>query len=127
DDYAHHPTEINATLSMARHYAHREIWCVFQPHTFTRTKALFNEFVDVLSKADHIILPEIYAARETDTLGMSSELLADALRKRGVDAYFIPDFEKIETFILENCQENDLLITMGAGNVVKIADDLIGK
>lgn len=127
DDYAHHPTEINATLSMARHYAHREIWCVFQPHTFTRTKALFNEFVDVLSQADHIILPEIYAARETDTLGMSSELLADALKKRGVDAYFIPDFENIETFILENCQENDLLITMGAGNVVKIADDLIGK
>ncbi len=124
DDYAHHPTEINATLSTARHYAHRELWCIFQPHTYTRTKALFDEFTQALSKADHVILPEIYAARETDTLGMSSALLADALNERGVNAYYIPEFEEIENFVLSHCQENDLLITMGAGNVVKIADDL---
>ena len=125
DDYAHHPTEIRATLTMARHYPHREVWCVFQPHTYTRTKALFDEFVEVLAAADHVIFPEIYAARETDTLGMSSKLLADALAERGVDTWYNPDFEKIEEYILEHCQKNDLLITMGAGNVVKIADDLL--
>lgn len=124
DDYAHHPTEIRATLAMARHVQHKDVWCIFQPHTYTRTKALFDEFVEVLTGADHIILPDIYAARETDDLGVSSELLCEALKERGVDAYYLEDFDGIEHFVLEHCQKNDLLITMGAGNVVKIADDL---
>ena len=125
DDYAHHPTEISATITTARQGAQRDVWCVFQPHTYTRTKALFDEFAETLSAADHVIFPDIYAARETDTLGMSSSLLCDALKERGVDAYYIPDFAEIEKFILEHCQKNDLLITMGAGNVVRIADDLL--
>ena len=127
DDYAHHPTEIRATLAMARLVDHDDVWCIFQPHTYTRTKALFDEFVEVLSGADHIILPDIYAARETDDLGVSSELLCEALKKRGVDAYYLGDFSGIENFVLDHCQKNDLLITMGAGNVVKIADDLCGR
>ena len=124
DDYAHHPTEISASLAAARYVDCGDVWCVFQPHTYTRTKALFDEFVEVLSAADHVILPDIYAARETDTLGVSSKLLADALKAKGVDAYYFDSFEKIENFVLENCRKNDMLITMGAGNVVKIADDL---
>ena len=127
DDYAHHPTEIRATLESAVNYQHREIWCVFQPHTYTRTKALFNEFIDALSLADHIVLADIYAARETDTLGMSSELLANALKANGSDAYYLPDFKSIEEFIINHCQEGDVLITMGAGDVVNIGEDLIRR
>ena len=69
DDYAHHPTEIRATLTAAENYPHKEVWCIFQPHTYTRTKALFDEFVDALSTTDHVILADIYAARETGYTG----------------------------------------------------------
>ena len=85
DDYAHHPTEIRATLTSARNYPHKDIWCIFQPHTYTRTKAFFHEFAEALSLADHVILADIYAARETDTLGMSSEALAEEIKNLGTD------------------------------------------
>ena len=127
DDYAHHPTEINATLTAAKEYPLKEIWCIFQPHTYTRTKALFPEFVDALTHADHVILADIYAARETDTLGMSSEMIAEELKKKGCDAYYFPSFEEIENFCLDKCQKGDVLITMGAGNVVNIGEDLIKR
>ena len=127
DDYAHHPTEINATLTAAKEYPHKEIWCIFQPHTYTRTKALFPEFVDALTHADHVILADIYAARETDTLGMSSEMIAEELKKKGCDAYYFPSFEEIESFCLDRCQKGDVLITMGAGNVVNIGENLLKR
>lgn len=125
DDYAHHPTEIKATLEAAKHYPHRELWCVFQPHTYTRTKALFDEFVDALSSAGHVVLADIYAARETDNLGISSRQIVDALKARGCDAYYFPSFEEIESFFLEKCKEGDMLITMGAGDVVNIGEELL--
>ncbi len=125
DDYAHHPTEIKATLTSARNYPHKDIWCVFQPHTYTRTKAFFHEFAEALALADHVILADIYAARETDTLGMSSESLAEELKKLGCDAYYLSSFEKIENFVLEKCIHGDVLITMGAGDVVNIGDSLL--
>ena len=125
DDYAHHPTEIKATLTAVKNYPHREVWCVFQPHTYTRTKALFDEFVEALSGTDHIVLADIYAARETDTLGISSEQIAEALKKRGCDAYYLPSFELIQDFLLENCKKGDVLITMGAGDVVNIGEYLL--
>ena len=125
DDYAHHPTEIRATLKAAASYPHREVWCVFQPHTYTRTKALFDDFADALTLADHIVLADIYAARETDTLGVSSELLANALKEKGCDAYYLPSFQAIEEFLAGRCQKGDMLITMGAGNVVNIGEDLL--
>ena len=125
DDYAHHPTEIKATLSSAKNYPHREIWCVFQPHTYTRTKAFFHEFAEALSLADHVVLADIYAARETDTLGMSSEALAEEMKRLGTDAYYLSSFEAIENFVLEKCIHGDVLITMGAGDVVNIGDSLL--
>lgn len=125
DDYAHHPTEIKATLSAAEHYPHKEIWCIFQPHTYTRTKSLFDDFVEALSHTDHVIMADIYAARETDTLGVSSEGLANALKEKGCDAYYLPSFEAIENFCLEHCKKGDLLITMGAGDVVNIGEELL--
>ena len=125
DDYAHHPTEIRATLTSARNYPHKDIWCIFQPHTYTRTKAFFHEFAEALSLADHVILADIYAARETDTLGMTSEALAEELKNLGADAYYLPSFEAIENFVLEKVIHGDLLITMGAGDVVNIGENLL--
>ena len=127
DDYAHHPTEIAATLTTAENYPHKDLWCIFQPHTYTRTKSLFPEFAQALSKAQHLIMADIYAARETDTLGVSSEQLADAAKELGCDAIYLPSFEAIEAFVLENCKEGDLLITMGAGDVVNIGEHLLEK
>ena len=125
DDYAHHPTEIEATLKSAAHYPHRELWCIFQPHTYTRTKALFDEFAQALSHTDHLILADIYAARETDTLGISSEQLARAAASYGCDAIYLPSFDEIEKYVRDHCQSGDLLITMGAGDVVNIGEDLL--
>ena len=125
DDYAHHPTEILATLKAARHYPHKKLWCVFQPHTYTRTKAFFHEFAEALSHVDHLVLADIYAARETDTLGISSKDLAEEVKKFGTDAYYFPSFEEIEDFLKEHCQAGDLLITMGAGDVVNIGTELL--
>lgn len=125
DDYAHHPTEIKATLTSVRNYPHREVWCIFQPHTYTRTKAFFHEFAEALSLADHVIMADIYAARETDTLGVSSEALAEELKQLGADAYYLSSFEAIENFVLEKTIHGDMLITMGAGDVVNIGDSLL--
>ena len=125
DDYAHHPTEIAATLKSAAHYPHKKLWCIFQPHTYTRTKALFSEFAEALAHADHVILADIYAARETDTLGISSAQLADAVKEHGCDATYLPSFAAIEEFVTTHCQPGDLLITMGAGDVVTIGEDLL--
>lgn len=125
DDYAHHPTEIQATLKAAARYPHREIWCVFQPHTYSRTKAFLPEFAKALSLADHVILADIYAARETDTLGISSQTLAGELEKLGADVHYFPSFDEIEKFLLKKCLHGDLCITMGAGNVINIGEDLL--
>lgn len=127
DDYAHHPTEIRATLHAAQNYPHKKIWCVFQPHTYTRTKALMPEFAAALSLADHVVLADIYAARETDTLGISSEDLQKDIAALGTPCEYFPTFDEIEIFLLENCTQGDLLITMGAGDVVNIGEQLLGK
>lgn len=127
DDYAHHPTEIEATLHAAGNYPHQKIWCVFQPHTYTRTKALLPEFAKALTLADHVVLADIYAARETDTLGISSEDLQKCIQELGTPCEYFPTFDEIENFLLENCSRGDLLITMGAGDVVNIGEHLLGK
>ena len=125
DDYAHHPDEIEATLTAARNYPHNRIWCVFQPHTYSRTKALLKEFARTLSLADQVVLAEIYPARETDTLGISSANLKEEIEKLGKEVAYLPTFEEIEKFLSENCINGDLLITMGAGNVVLIGENLL--
>ena len=126
DDYAHHPTEIEATLRAAKNYPHKTLWCVFQPHTYTRTKAFLPEFAKALSLADKVILADIYAARETDTLGISSRTLQEEIKKLGHECEYFPTFDEIENFLLENCTKGDLLITMGAGDVLKIGENLLG-
>lgn len=127
DDYAHHPTEITATLQAAKNYPHKTIWCVFQPHTYSRTKAFLPEFAQALSHADKLVLADIFAAREKDTLGISSQTLQAEIEKLGHECYYFPTFDEIENFLLENCTKDDLLITMGAGDVVKIGESLLKK
>ncbi|MCI7812412.1 MAG: UDP-N-acetylmuramate--L-alanine ligase [Lachnospiraceae bacterium] len=126
DDYAHHPTEIKATLHAAKNYPHKELWCVFQPHTYSRTKALMDEFAEALSLADHVVLADIYPARETDNLGISSETLKEKIEVSGTDVHHFSSFDQIETFLLEHCTPGDLLLTMGAGDVFKIGENLLG-
>ena len=125
DDYAHHPDEIRATLNSAAHYPHNNVWVVFQPHTYSRTKLLFNEFADALSHADKVVLAKIYAARETDTLGISSADLCEKIKSLGKECVYIDNFEDIEKYLLKNCINGDLLITMGAGDVYQIGEDLL--
>ena len=127
DDYAHHPQEIEATISTARHYPHKKLWVAFQPHTYTRTKALLSDFAKALSAADEVILTDIYAAREQNTVGISSLDLAEKIREEGGSVTYIKDFPDIEKFVLKNLQTGDLLITMGAGNIVDVAEDLISR
>ncbi len=126
DDYAHHPQEIAATLAAAKNYPHRKLWCVFQPHTYTRTKTFLDQFAQALSAADEVILADIYAARETDTLGISSGDIAERIEALGTPAHYLGSFDEIEKFILENCVNGDLLITMGAGDIVKVGENLLG-
>ncbi len=126
DDYAHHPTEIEATLKAAANYPHNTLWCVFQPHTYTRTNAFLKEFAQSLSLADKIILTDIYAAREKNTIGITSLDLQKEIEKLGKECCYFRSFDEIENFLLENCINGDLLITMGAGDVVKIGENLLG-
>lgn len=125
DDYAHHPTEIRATLTAAAKYPHKTLWCAFQPHTYTRTRAFLKDFASSLALADKIILADIYAAREKDPGDISSQNLADELEKLGKEVHYLPSFEAIEKFILKNLVNGDLLITMGAGNIVDIGESLL--
>ena len=103
DDYAHHPTEITATINAALQYPHRELWVIFQPHTYTRTKALLPEFAEALSAADHVVLAP----------------------KLGTDVRSFGTFKEIEEYVRAQCSDGDLLITMGAGNVTNIGPELI--
>ena len=125
DDYAHHPTEVAATLTAARNYPHGRIICVFQPHTYSRTKAFLSDFARVLSMADIVVLADIYAAREKNTIGISSKDLLAELQKNGQESYYFPSFDEIEKFLSEKCINNDLLITMGAGDVYLIGAPLL--
>lgn len=125
DDYAHHPAEIMATLNSAANYPHRKCYVIFQPHTYTRTKAFLRDFAKSLSMADQVILADIYAAREKNTLGISSLDLKKEIDLLGTSCIYEPDFVKIQQYILDNCKEGDLVITMGAGNIVEVGEALL--
>ncbi len=125
DDYAHHPTEITATLNAAADYPHKRIICVFQPHTYSRTKAFLADFADSLSAADIVVLADIYAARETDDLGISSHDILSRLQDKGTECYYFPSFEEIEKFLIKKLMNGDLLITMGAGDILNVGESLL--
>ena len=127
DDYAHHPTEIAASMKVARSVVKNELWIAFQPHTYSRTKAHLTDFAKALSPADHVLLADIYAAREVDDGSISSKDLENEIKKLGTDVTYLGDFESIKNYLKNNLNNNDMLITMGAGNIDSICDSLLKK
>ena len=127
DDYAHHPTEISATLRAAQNMPHGRLWCLFQPHTYTRTMALFDEFTKCFDDADILIMAEIYAAREKNIHKISSKELINEIKqqKPAKEAYYFNSLEEIATFVGNNAQPGDVVITMGAGDIYKVAELLM--
>ncbi|MCR4567643.1 MAG: UDP-N-acetylmuramate--L-alanine ligase [Pseudobutyrivibrio sp.] len=127
DDYAHHPTEIRASLSAAANYPHNRVFVCFQPHTYTRTLSFLDAFAEALSAADVVVLADIYAAREPDIYGVSSKDISDRIQSLGTEAHYLGSFEACENFLEKNIVNNDLLITMGAGNVYLVGENLLNK
>lgn len=125
DDYAHHPTEIKATYNSLKNKKYNQSWVIFQPHTYSRTKLLLNDFADALKDFDHIVILDIYAARETNTYNISSEDLVNEIKSLGKDAIYIPDFENCTNYIKDNVKKDDIIITLGAGTVTQIGHLLI--
>ncbi len=121
DDYAHHPSEIRALLETAQTLGYQRIICVFQPHTYSRTKALFSSFSEVLQMADQTLLAEIYAARETDTLGVSSAALAETIP--GSRAY--ASFAELEESLKQMARPGDLILTVGAGDIYQVGEAMV--
>ncbi|WP_195940825.1 UDP-N-acetylmuramate--L-alanine ligase [Romboutsia sp. 1001713B170131_170501_G6] len=125
DDYAHHPTELKATLSAAKKMKKSKLWCIFQPHTYTRTKSLLNEFAEAFYSADKVIITDIYAARENDPGDIHSKDLVEKLYQNHVDVAYISKFEDIVDYLRDNVSSNDLVITAGAGPIYKVAEELV--
>ena len=120
DDYAHHPGELKALLDMAGSLGYRRVVCAFQPHTYSRTKALFDEFAQVLSQPDVTYLAEIFAARETNDVGVTSEDLAKAVP----GAKAAPSLDTLTQWLAEEARPGDLILTVGAGNIYTVGEDL---
>ena len=125
DDYAHHPTEIEATVNAILNKKFNESWVVFQPHTYSRTKNHLNEFAESISKFDNIILLDIYAAREQNTYDISTQDLANKIESLGKKVLYMPDFDDVVSHLKSNVKENDIIITLGAGTVTKIGPMLL--
>ena len=125
DDYAHHPTEIKATLSTAKRFKKGTLWCIFQPHTYSRTISLLDEFAEAFYSADKVIITDIFAAREDDPGTVHSKDLVEKLNHNNVDATYISKFEDIVTYLKENIKPNDIVMTVGAGPVYLVGEDLL--
>ncbi len=126
DDYAHHPTEIMATLQAAKETGAKRIVCVFQPHRYSRTKLLYEEFCKCFTNCDKLILTHIYSAGEAPIPGVSGRGLAESIKvTTGQDVMYIDSFYRVEEHLFKNCHEGDLVITMGAGDVFRIGEELV--
>ena len=121
DDYAHHPTEIKATCNALSNKPYHESWVIFQPHTYSRTKNLLTEFANALQGFDHVIVTDIYAARESDTYGVSSKDLVNKIEETGKkNCKYLSNFSEIAHYVQQNAKPNDLILTLGAGDVTDI-------
>lgn len=128
DDYAHHPTEISATCNALNNKKFNESWVIFQPHTYSRTKTLLDDFSQALSNFDHIIIADIYAAREANTYGVSSKDIVDRINStRGSHSEYISDFKDIVSYVKEHAKPNDIVLTLGAGNVTDIGPMILER
>ena len=125
DDYAHHPSEILATSKALQKKNFRQSWVIFQPHTYSRTKELLDDFAKALLDFNNIIITDIYAAREKNTYGISSQDLVRKIESLGKKAVYIQDFDEIATYVKERACPNDIILTMGAGTVVDVSKKIL--
>ena len=125
DDYGHHPTEITAVANAMKNKKYNHSWVIFQPHTYSRTKNLLDDFAKCLTNFDNIIVTDIYAARETNTYGVSAKDIVDKIDSMGRKAYYIPNFDDIIEFVKRNVKENDIVITQGAGTITNVGHKLV--
>jgi UDP-N-acetylmuramate--alanine ligase len=126
DDYAHHPTEIQATLDAARaKYPGRPIWAVFQPHTYTRTAAMLDDFAAAFGSADHVLVTRIYAAREHDNLGVCGRDIV--ARMQHSDAQYVASMDDVARSLLESTRPGDVIITLGAGDSYLIGERVLQR
>ena len=127
DDYAHHPTEIIATAKSLMNKKYNKSWVIFQPHTYSRTKTLLEDFAKAILNFDNIIILDIYAAREKNTYNITSKDLVTKIISLGKDAKYIPDFEDCVKYVKNHVDNNDIVITLGAGTVTNIGNMLADK
>ncbi len=130
DDYAHHPTEIKASLTAIRQkYSPKRLWCVFQPHQYSRTRFLLDDFAQSFMLADITIVPDIYFVRDSQQSKemVNAQILVNRIRQASSEAVFIDDFRAICDHLVENAMPGDLVVTMGAGNIWKVADEYIQR
>ena len=127
DDYAHHPTEIKATIESAKKIPHNKIYVIFQPHTYSRTKALFKEFSETFTEADSALILDIYASRESLDPTITSQMLVDEINNSSANAnaLYMSSFEDAISYIKDNVHEGDVVLTIGAGSVTKISHELV--
>lgn len=125
DDYGHHPTEIKATALALKKKTYNHSWVVFQPHTYSRTKNLLDDFADSLTYFDNIIVTDIYAARETNTYGISSQDLVDKIKALGRKAIYIPEFNDIIDYLKDHTEKDDIILTLGAGTITNLGSMLL--
>ncbi len=128
DDYAHHPTEIRATLAGAKAGWRRRVICVFQPHLYSRTRDFYDEFGRSFFNADILVLTDVYPAREEPIQGVSGELIANAAKEFGhKQVHYVPDKKQVAQFLLKIMQSGDIIITMGAGDIWKYGEEFIAQ
>lgn len=127
DDYGHHPTEITAVAEAMKKRKYNHSWVIFQPHTYSRTKNLLDDFAKCLTNFDNIIVTDIYAARESNTYNVSSKDIVNKIDDLGRKAYYIPKFDDIIDFVKRNVKNDDIIITQGAGTITELGHKLAGK
>lgn len=125
DDYAHHPTEILATANAIKNKTYNQSWVIFQPHTYSRTKLLLEDFANAISNFDNVIILDIYAAREQNTYNISSEDLVKELLSKGKKSIYMPDFNEVVNYVKNNVKSDDIIITLGAGTVTNLGPMLL--
>lgn len=126
-DYAHHPTEIAATIKAASEFEYNNLWCVFQPHTYTRTKTLWNNFLQCFDGVDRLVMTHIYAAREQFDGVTKASVLAEEIEKKGIDTIYIEDFDEICSYLNKEVGPGDVVFIMGAGDIIEVGYKIVKK
>ena len=127
DDYGHHPTEVKATANALKNKKYNKSWVVFQPHTYSRTFNLLDDFANALLEFDNIIVTDIYAARETNTYNISSKDLVNKIIELGKNAIYLPSLEECASYLKENVKKDDIVLTLGAGTVTNIGPMIVER